>query len=338
MTGGPRLTVPAGLALGAGLDWLLGDPHRWHPVAGFGRAATVLEQRTYRDHELAGLVHVLVSVGSMAALTRWLDRKLPPGGRFVFLALMIAVSLGGTSLRREAARMAELLRAGDLVAARDQLVSLCGRDPASLDAEGLTRATVESVAENTSDAIVGTLLWGAVSGSTGVVLHRTANTLDAMVGYRTDRYRRFGWAAARLDDAVNLVPARVTALLTVAVGPTVGGRVQDAWRAWRQDAARHPSPNAGPVEAAMAGALGCTLGGHLNRYGDHTDCRPSLGDGPPPTIDDIDRAVALSTRVGAAARMVAIALASCCIGRRSATSRERPLRTSPERPVRKGCS
>ena len=157
--------------------------------------------------------------------------------------------------------MGELLGRDDLEGARRLLPSLCGRDPALLDAAGLIRATVESVAENTSDAQVAPLLWACVGGVPGVLGYRAINTLDAMVGHRSPRYARFGWAAARLDDVANYVAARVTAALTVVCAPIVGGSPWRAVQAWRRDARRHPSPNAGVVEAAFAGALGVRLGG-----------------------------------------------------------------------------
>ncbi|MEX1176889.1 MAG: cobalamin biosynthesis protein [Nitriliruptor sp.] len=303
---------PIGLATGVWLDHRFGDPQRGHPVAGFGRIAEELERRWYADDELAGILYVLVLIGGATAATRVLERALPGPGRFVFGSLVTATALGGSGLGRAATRMEALLRAGDLEVARTQLGWLCGRDATALDADGLARATIESVAENTSDAVVGTLVWGAVFGSSGMVLHRAVNTLDAMVGYRTSRYRRFGWAAARSDDAMNLVPARLTALLTAACAPIVGGRPRDAWRAWQRDAAGHPSPNAGPVEAAAAGALGVTLGGDVNRYADHHDVRPTLGEGPAPSIADIGRAVRLSAAVELASLVLSAAIASLC--------------------------
>ena len=146
---------------------------------------------------------------------------------------------------------------------------------------------VESVAENTSDAVVAPLLAGAVGGVAGIAAYRAANTLDAMVGHRSARYRNFGWASARLDDVLNLVPARLSALLATALAPIVGGSRTDALRTWNRDAHRHPSPNAGPVEAAFAGALDVQLGG-TNVYGDRVEHRPTLGTGPAAQRDDID--------------------------------------------------
>ena len=149
--------------------------------------------------------------------------------------------------------------------ARARLPFLCGRDPGHLDGDGLARAVVESVAENTSDAVVAALVWAAVAGPAGVVAHRCANTLDAMVGHRSPRHERFGWAAARLDDVVGWAPARLTALLAIALAPAVGGSPAEAWQLWRAERNRHPSPNAGQAEAAFAGALGTRLGGRSSR-------------------------------------------------------------------------
>ncbi len=171
------------------------------------------------------------------------------------------VTLGGTTLARTGTRLADLLDAGDIDGARALLPSLCGRDPSVLDADGLARAALESVAENTSDAQVAPLLWAAAGGVPGVLVYRGANTLDAMIGNRSPRYAQFGWAAARLDDAANYVAARVGGALVVLCAPLIGGSAAGALRAWRRDAARHPSPNAGVVEATFAGALGVRLGG-----------------------------------------------------------------------------
>jgi adenosylcobinamide-phosphate synthase len=201
--------------------------------------------------------------------------------------------------------MAELLDRGDTAAARRLLRSLCGRDPSVLDGSGLTRAALESVAENTSDAQVAPLLWVAVGGVPALLAYRAVNTLDAMIGHHSPRYARFGWAAAQLDDAVNYVAARVTAALTVLAAPLVGGSPRAAVRAWRRDAARHPSPNAGVVEAAFAGALGVRLGGPT-QYHHELQIRPTLGDGRPPSVADLRRAVLLSRAVQTSA------LVGCC--------------------------
>jgi adenosylcobinamide-phosphate synthase len=196
--------------------------------------------------------------------------------------------------------MSDQLHGDDIAGARRLLPSLCGRDAAQLDAAGLTRAAVESVAENTSDAQVAPLLWACVGGVPGVLSYRAVNTLDAMIGHRSPRYARFGWAAARLDDGANYLAARLTAALTVLCAPVVGGSPAGAIAAWRRDARRHPSPNAGVVEAAFAGALGVRLGGPT-QYDYELQIRPVLGDGPSPTVPDLRRAVRLSRAVQAAA-------------------------------------
>ncbi|GMA89031.1 hypothetical protein GCM10025868_42810 [Angustibacter aerolatus] len=222
--------------------------------------------------------------------------------------------LGGRSLGREAGALATLLEAGDLAGGRARLPHLAGRDPSALDLAGLARAGTESVAENTSDAVVAPLLWGAVAGVPGLLGYRAANTLDAMVGHRSPRWERFGWASARLDDGLNLVPARVAAALAALLAPLVGGRPADALRAWRRDARRHPSPNAGPVEAAFAGALGVRLGG-TNVYGGRVEHRGTLGDGQPAGVRDLARAVRLAGGVDVAAAGLAVAVA-LAVGRR----------------------
>lgn len=293
----------AGLVLGFALDRALGDPRRWHPVAGFGSAASVLESVTYADRRLNGVVHEAVAVGTIVGLGYALRR-----GGIVATALATWTVLGGRSLARTGRDMADRLESGDIDGARALLPSLCGRDPAVLDADGLARAALESIAENTSDATVAPLVWGALAGVPGLLGYRAVNTLDAMIGYRNDRYRAFGWAAARTDDVANLLPARVAGVLTAALAPIVGGRPRDAIRAWRRDAAKHPSPNAGVAEATMAGALGIQLGGRTQyRYG--TELRPTLGEGPPPHVPDLRRAVRLSEAVQLAAALSAAAAA-----------------------------
>ena len=204
--------------------------------------------------------------------------------------------------------MARLLDEGEVPEARQRLSHLCARDATTLDSAELTRAATESIAENTSDAVIAPLLWGAVAGIPGLLGYRALNTLDAMVGYRSLRYFRFGWASARADDVVNLVPSRVGAALTALCAPLAGGRAKQSWRVWRRDGSLHPSPNAGQVEAAFAGALDIRLGG-TNSYGGEVERRARLGDGRDPEPVDLRRAVRLSRLVGAAALAVAVAVA-----------------------------
>lgn len=301
----------AGVLVGYLADRALGDPRRGHPVAAFGRAAAALENLTYRESRSAGAVHVGVLIGSLGLLGAAAQRAAGRGGRPCSIAMTAAATwacLGGTSLARTGLAMSELLERGDIEGARALLPSLCGRDPASLDGAGLTRASLESVAENTSDAQVAPLLYAAAGGVPAVLAYRGINTLDSMVGYRSPRYLRFGWAAARLDDVANYLAARVTASLAVALAPLVGGSPSGAARAWRRDAGRHPSPNAGVVEAAFAGALGVRLGGPT-QYRHELQIRPTLGDGREPTVADLRRAVTLSSLVQAGAVLVAGVLA-----------------------------
>jgi adenosylcobinamide-phosphate synthase len=302
-----------GLLVGWLADLVFADPRRAHPVAGFGAAAVALERATYRDARVGGVAHTGIMIVAVSLLGVGLERqafrRFGFAGKAGVLAIATWSSLGGKSLVRTVSTMTETLAAGDVAEARRLLPSLCGRDPASLDVDGLTRATLESLAENTSDAQVAPLFWAAVGGVPGALVYRAVNTLDAMIGHRSLRYARFGWAAARLDDLANLVPARLTATLVVACAPLVGASPAGAVRAWRRDARKHPSPNAGVVEAAFAGALGVRLGGPT-RYAHVLEIRPTLGDGPAPQLEDLRRAVRLSRIVQAVAAVLAAALVS----------------------------
>jgi adenosylcobinamide-phosphate synthase len=310
-------TRALGLVVGYAADAVLGDPRSWHPVAGFGRVAHLVERRWYADRRPAGVLHVAALVGAAAAAGLALDRagRHRPLADVTVTAVATWTVLGGSSLSREADLVHAHLGRPDLAAARRQVTHLVGRDPSRLDAEEVARATVESLAENTSDAVVAPLLWGAVAGPTGLLGYRAANTLDAMVGHRSARYERFGWAAARLDDVLNLLPSRACALLAAAAAPSVRGHPRDALAAWREGARRHPSPNAGPVEAAFAGALGLTLGG-TNTYGQVVEERGVLGFGRQPTCDDIPRADRLARLVGLGALTLAVGVATAATRRR----------------------
>jgi adenosylcobinamide-phosphate synthase len=297
--------VRAGLLAGVVADWVVGDPHRGHPVAGFGAVAAALERRWWRPSRPAGVAYVLVLVGGAAVAVAAADRGLArrPVARMLLLGSVTWSALGGRSLAEAGRQLAGAVRDGDLEVARRLAPTLAGRDPSGLDGPELCRAALESVAENTADAVVGPLLWGALAGPAGVAAYRAANTLDAMVGHHSPRYERFGWAAARLDDTLTWPAARLGAGLTCLLAPLVGGDAGRAWRTLRRDGGAHPSPNAGRMEAAFAGALGMRLGG-TNRYGDRVEQRPTLGSGPAPGADDVDRAVRLSLLVGAAATVL----------------------------------
>ncbi|MDF0529961.1 cobalamin biosynthesis protein [Tsukamurella sp. 8F] len=290
------------LAAGVAADEMFGDPRRYHPVAGFGAIAARLETVLYRDSKAAGVVYTAALIGGVAAVG-YAFRRVPGA-----TAAGAWVALGGAGLRAVGADLGSRLSNGDVDGARDLLPSLCGRDPSVLDEAGLARAALESVAENTSDAAVAPLFWGAVLGLPGLLVYRAINTLDAMVGYRNDRYREFGWASARLDDLANYVPARLAGFLTVAVAPVVGGAPSSAWRAWRRDARKHPSPNAGVAEASAAGALGLRLGGRT-QYRHGVEMRPELGEGRAPAPSDLRRAARLSLATELAA-LAALAVVS----------------------------
>jgi adenosylcobinamide-phosphate synthase len=293
------------LAAAGGLaaDRAVGEPPDFaHPVIAFARFMGVVEQRVYRDSTGAGTAY---AVGGLA---------LGAGAGLVVgsTGTAVAVCAAGRMLRREASEVQRSLEHADLEHARTQLPALCGRDPSELDESGLAAAVIESVAENTVDAVVGPALWGALFGAPGALAYRAVNTMDAMVGHHNDRYERFGRGAARLDDAANLVPARLTALLVAAVHPSRAAAVQ---RIVCRDAAAHPSPNAGVAEAAFAAALELELGGAV-RYGERVERRPRLGDGPRPGPGDIARAVRLAGRVELACAALLAAPALVRLARR----------------------
>ena len=284
-------------AAAAGLlaDRALGEPPAAaHPVAAFGVVMRALERRLWRDARVPGVAYAATGLAAGTA-GGWLLRSTAPA---------TTLATAGRALGRAAVAVERALAADDLDRARALLPALVGRDTDGLDGKEVARAVVESVAENTVDAIVAPALWGALAGAPGALAYRAANTLDAMVGHRSPRYARFGWASARVDNAAGWVPARVTAILVAAVRPASAASVRDAVR---RDAPRHPSPNAGVAEAAFAAALGLRLGGPTV-YEGRMELRPSLGVGRPPEGADIRRAVRLSSDVTAAlvAALVAV--------------------------------
>lgn len=282
-----RLLGTAAGLVGAGFVPPLDDDV--HPVARFGSTMGDVEELLYGDDRNAGLAYAGVGIGIGLVTGRTASRT---AGQLGGTAATIAITTAGHQLRSVATDIGERLEAGDVAGARAALPALVGRDPSELDASGVAAAVVESVAENMVDAVFAPAWWGAVGGAPGAAAYRAVNTMDAMVGRRNDRYEHFGWAAARIDDVANLVPARLFALAVAAARPERAGEVLAAVRA---DAAAHPSPNAGVAEAAMAGALGVSLGGPL-RYGDVHEDRPVLGTGPRPGVGHVTEAVALAER------------------------------------------
>ncbi len=277
------------------LDRLLGEPRRWHPLVGFGLLVARLEVHLNRrrDSRLMGLLALLLAVCPWVALA-WGLVAYAPWSEWSGLigALVLYLAIGGRSLGEHAAAVHQALANQDLPLARQRVGYLVSRDAAVLDEAGVSAAACESVLENGCDALFGALFWFVLLGLPGVVLYRLVNTLDAMWGYKTARYRQFGWAAARLDDGLNWIPARLTALTYALWGQT-----RNALWAWQAQAGQWKSPNAGPVMAAGAGALGVALGGTAQYHGG-IETRPPLGRGPAPVPGDILRAVSLIQRGG----------------------------------------
>ena len=272
-------------AAGVAVDRFLGEPGvEPHPLVVFGCLMSRVEGRLYRHRRAAGAVHAAIGLALGVGAGTLL--------RSTTAATYVAV--GARSLAEAATAVERALAGHDLEAARRLLPTLVGRDPEGLDGADVARAVVESVAENTVDAVVAPVLWAAVAGAPGALGYRAINTLDAMVGHHSSRYERYGWASARLDDVAGWVPARLTAALVVAARPRAARSVL---LAVRHQAPQHPSPNSGVAEAAFAAALGLRLGG-VNRYGDRVECRPLLGQGRAAGPGDIAAAVRLSRDVG----------------------------------------
>jgi len=277
------LVVP--LMMAVLLDRLLGEPQRFHPLAGFGQLAKLVEKYGYRANYISGALSVCILLIPIVFVSMLLQHVAVFGTLFSIVLLYFAIA--PRSLTEHAMRVAGAFDADDLPAARTAVGMMVSRDTTQLDEEAAARATVESVLENGNDAIFAALFWFVVAGAPGVVLYRLANTLDAMWGYRNQRYNEFGWAAARLDDVLGYIPARLTALSYTLLGNT-----RSAWHCWRRQAPVWDSPNAGPVMAAGAGALQVKLGGAAIYHG-KLEQRPELGCGSVANRADIVRAVRL---------------------------------------------
>jgi adenosylcobinamide-phosphate synthase len=287
------------LVLGFLLDQLLGDPPGWpHPVRWLGRLITVLEPllRRLLPERLAGIV-LLLLVTSTAGGATWgvlvAAEKFHPAARLLLASVLVYLGLAARSLARETRAVLGPCEKGDLPEARRRLAGIVGRDTKDLQPPEIYRACVETVAENTSDGVVAPLVYAALLGPVGLWVFKAISTLDSMVGYRSARYLRFGWASARADDVANLLPARLTYLLLALAALLTGGRPGAALRLGWRDGRKHPSPNAGWPEAAMAGALGVQLGG-LATYEGVASEKPLLGDpGSPLTADHVRGAIRL---------------------------------------------
>lgn len=272
------------------LDQFLGEPKRWHPLIGFGNFAAAIEQRlndtaqNFSQRKLMGVLALIAATLPLTLLAAWI------GSSWIIAAVLLYLCVGRRSLHQHLAPIELALQNNDIDAARQAVSRIVSRDCEAMDADQITRAAVESALENGLDAIFATLFWFVVAGPFGAVLHRLVNTLDAMWGYRAERFAAFGWAAARLDDLMAYIPARLLAL-TYAV---LGNR-EMAMRCWRTQAAWLASPNGGPVMTAGAGSLGVTLGGPASYHGEVKD-KPEFGNGPQPVAADIGRARQLLDR------------------------------------------
>ena len=282
--------LPLAAMAGFALDRLLGEAKRWHPLVGFGALVNGVERLFNRGswRRLSGLLAWALLVLPWVALAYWAGGQ----GLFGWLVdvLLLYLALGGRSLAEHAERVAADLAAGDLPSARQHVGWIVSRDTSELDESGVAKACVESTLENGNDAVFGALFWFILFGGPGAVLFRLANTLDAMWGYKTGRFLRFGWAAARIDDVLNYLPARLTALSYALLGQT-----RRALACWRVQAPLWESPNAGPVMSAGAGSLGLALGGAAIYHGEREE-RTMLGEGRAPCGDDIARALTLLRR------------------------------------------
>ena len=257
------------------LDKWWGEPRRWHPLVGFGNFATLVEARLNRRKKrvargVAGwLLVVTPPVALIALIDGWLANHATAS--LVFSIGIVYLALGNRSLEQHAMAVAIPLKAGDPEGARDAVARIVSRDTRPMNATDIAAGATESVLENGADAVFGTLFWFLILGVPGAVLHRLANTLDAMWGYRSTRFQQFGWWSARFDDAMNFIPARLTALTYSIVGNT-----RTALHCWWRQGRHLQSPNAGPVMASGAGAIGISLGGNAYYHGE-LEIRPRLG-------------------------------------------------------------
>jgi adenosylcobinamide-phosphate synthase len=309
------MTLELQLLAAIGLDLLWGDPrHLPHPVKGMGRLALALEaplRRRIANQRLVGVVTAAIVVATSAGLATLLlavAYRLHPWAGDALSILLLSTCLATRDLAAHARQVLAALRQDNLELARQRVGRLVGRDTAPLDPAGVVRAAVESVAENTVDGVTAPLFWAVLLGPVGALAYKAASTLDSTFGYKNERYRQFGWASARLDDALNYLPARLTLPITVAAAALLGLRPQHSWRIARRDWRNHPSPNSGWSEAATAGALGVQLGGPVYRQGNLTDM-PLFGDAVAPLEPEhIDGAVRLMLLTSLLAALVFVGM------------------------------
>ena len=309
------MNFAAMMLVAVALDLALGWPDALykrigHPVTWVGALIARLDAgwNRGRGRRLRGVLAAAVVIGLAGGLAAIVQAALPADWLGILLGGVLAWPLVALrSMHDHVAAVARPLLAGDLAAARHAVSMIVGRDPARLDTAGVGRAALESLAENSSDGIVAPLFWGVVAGLPGIAAYKAINTLDSMIGHRTPRHEAFGWASARIDDLVNLAPARLTGVLFALAGGRQAGRALDTMR---RDARAHRSPNAGWPEAAMAGALGVRLSGP-RQYGDRVADEPWLnGTAPDPSPEDLARGLALYRRAmaGAVALIAGVAM------------------------------
>jgi adenosylcobinamide-phosphate synthase len=276
------------------LDALVGEPRRWHPLVGFGNIANWLENilnKFSNKHQFLSYISGILAWGLIVipiVYVVWLIEQVEYPQIEIYLGIIcLAFALGTKSLVQHTRAVSKALKKSDIDLARKKIAMIVSRDTSKSDETAINCATIESVLENGSDAIFAAIFWFIVLGAPGVILYRLANTLDAMWGYRTERFTYFGWAAARIDDVLNWMPARLTALSYTLAGNTVS-----AWSCWHTQAQSWHGINPGVVMASGAGALNVSLGGTAIYHGEITE-RPELGCHKKPEVSDIDRAIHL---------------------------------------------
>jgi adenosylcobinamide-phosphate synthase len=285
------------------IDALIGDPDwLWkrlaHPVVLIGALIGRLDRTLNRDdwsearRKFTGILTVLVLIAATGIIGFFLEASLRQSwGGWIAISVLAATLIAQRSLYEHVARVRDAFAAGGLAAAREKVALIVGRDPQTLDEAGVSRAAIESCAENFSDGVVAPVFWLALLGLPGLLIYKAINTADSMIGHLNPTYRSFGWAAARLDDWVNLIPARLSGLLIAAVAPIVGGSVKQSFATMRRDARKHRSPNAGWPEAAMAAALGVAIAGPRSYGGKLTEDPLLNPDGRVAAPGDIGRAL-----------------------------------------------
>jgi len=266
------------------LDLIVGDP-RWlpHPVKFIGKFATWLEPQlrtAIRNEKLAGVlaaVQVVLATGLASFLLILCAQAVHPWVADLLSIVLIYTGIAARDLAKHGSNIQEALEAGNIAQAARRASMICGRDTEKLDQQGIVRAAVESIAENMADGVTAPLFFAVIAGPVGIMVYKAVSTLDSTFGYKNERYARFGWASAKLDDILNFIPARLSAALVPVAALLVGQRAEASLRVLLRDRLKHPSPNAGHAEAAFAGALGIQLGG-LSYYSGKPSMKPTLGD------------------------------------------------------------